>query len=676
VSRLSDLLAQVARADARLAEDLQSEIAVLQRRRPFGLNFERHMPESVELAGRPVRKGDKVRFLPERGTIAVVDERLWVVTGFIREDDVTLAQLTLVGATDNSEDAVRAVGDLVVIAEFRDPIYPGLVSVGRIERGGQTPFHSVINAENYHALEALLFTHEGRIDAIYIDPPYNTGSEWIYNDNYVAADDLYKHSKWLAFMERRLVLARRLLKPTGVIIVAIGDDEHHRLRMLMDQVFGIGNFISDVVWQGGRKNDSRYVSNGADYMLIYASDPVALTESGIRWRERKQGLDTALAQATNIWRRLSGKPHDANVEWRSWLKTQKAAGATTDAVNRYDRLEESSGRPINTYGNLTWPGGGGPRYDIRHPITGKVVKVPTRGWIYSDPARMDQAIANGRVWFGPDENTIPRGITYLDEMDSQVTLSVFAQDRKAASTRLRAILGDLRFPNPKDHEVLMRWLRLVAPSDAVLLDFFGGSGTTTEAVMRLNTEDGGTRQLILVTNNELSATDARRLRREGFRPGDPEWEAHGVFEYVAKPRIETVVTGTRPDGSTYSDGLEANVEFFTMTYESRLSVAHNRAFAQVAPLLWLRAGAQGRRIDLPTDTYAIADAYAVLFDLDAAKGFLAGVAASDSLRIAYIVTDDDRGFQMICTALPQHVDAIRLYESYLTNFTINVGGVS
>ena len=140
---------------------------------------------------------------------------------------------------DETEAATAAVEDLVVVAEFRDPIYPGLVSTGKVERGGDKPFHTVINAENYHALQALLFTHRGKVDCIYIDPPYNTGAkDWKYNNDYVEGDDLYRHSKWLAFMERRLLLAKELLNPDdSVLIVTIDEKEYLRLGLLLEQTF-------------------------------------------------------------------------------------------------------------------------------------------------------------------------------------------------------------------------------------------------------------------------------------------------------------------------------------------------------------------------------------------------------------------------------------------------------
>ena len=203
--------------------------------------------------------------------------------------------------------------------------------------------------------------------------------------------------------------------------------------------------------------------------------------------------------------------------------------------------------------------------------------------------------------------------------------------------------------------------------------------------MRLNKQDDGWRKCILVTNNEVSADEQAGLREQGLRPGDPDWEALGICEYFTKPRIAAAVTGKTPDGSPIegdykfldefpmAEGFEENVEFFTMTYEAPRPVAHNRAFEAIAPVLWLRAGSQGRRIEKARQDFDVADTYAVLFDLDASQDFLAAVAEAESVRTTFIVTDDDRGFQMLCGELPARVEAVRLYESYLTNFTINTG---
>ena len=171
------------------------------------------------------------------------DRRLWRVLGIDRPAGTASLELldTNLNEADDgtTQSALAALDDLVVVAEFRDPIYPGLVSTGRVERGGDRPYHAVINAENYHALETLLFTHRGKVDAIYIDPPYNTGAkDWKYNNSYVEPDDLYRHSKWLAMMERRLLLARDLLRSdNSVLILTIDENEVHRTGLLLEQVF-------------------------------------------------------------------------------------------------------------------------------------------------------------------------------------------------------------------------------------------------------------------------------------------------------------------------------------------------------------------------------------------------------------------------------------------------------
>ena len=226
MSRLTDLIAQAKAKDPQLGADLEREFKALSSRRAFGLNFERHRPEAVELPQRPVTKGDKVRVLPPRGSTAKGDQRLWAVKKIETVEGVRVAHLDLLESTEPESQDV-AVDDLVVVAGFRDVIYPGLVSTGKVERGGDKPFHTVINGENYHALKALTYTHRGKVDAIYIDPPYNTGAkDWKYNNDYVEGEDLYRHSKWLAFMERRLTVAKELLNPAdSVLIVTIDEKE-------------------------------------------------------------------------------------------------------------------------------------------------------------------------------------------------------------------------------------------------------------------------------------------------------------------------------------------------------------------------------------------------------------------------------------------------------------------
>lgn len=402
-----------------------------------------------------------------------------------------------------------------------------------------------IEGDNLDALKLLQESYLGKVNVVYIDPPYNTGNDFVYNDHFAESNEEYLvrsgqqshsgaryvtnpepngrfHSDWLDMMYSRLKLARSLLSDDGVIMVAIGDREHANLRLLLDQVFGSDNFISDVVWQGGRKNDSRYVSNGADYMMIYAKNERHLSELGVRWREPKVGLESALAKAAVLWSSRTSHA-DAERQWKSWLKKAKASRDITDSVARYDQLQQGTGRPMSTYRDITWPGKGGQKYEILHPTTHRPVAFPKTGWRFKED-EMSRRIEAGRIWFGPDETTIPRGIIFLDETSDQVALSVFEQDRKASSTDMRNLMGEMVFDNPKDRRVLARWIRLVTggSKDAVILDFFAGSGSTGHAVMDLNAMDGGTRQFILVQLAEevdhphyesIAAIARERLRR-------------------------------------------------------------------------------------------------------------------------------------------------------------------
>ena len=217
--------------------------------------------------------------------------------------------------------------------------------------------------------------------------------------------------------------------------------------------------------------------------------------------------------------------------------------------------------------------------------------------------------------------------------------------------------------------------------EATVLDFFSGSGTTAHAVMRLNKQDDGNRQCISVTNNEVSADEQKGLIKKGHRPGDKDWEKLGICDFITKPRIKAVITGINASGKSIegaylftdefpmSEGFKENAEFFTLTYETPIAINYNLAFSHIAPLLWMRAGSKGQRIDeIAESGWAVSDNYGVLFDPDKSSEFYKAVDAQGEIKIAYIVTDDDRRFQSIAKRLPKNVEPIRLYESYLKNF--------
>ena len=716
MSRLSDLLRQVEGKDSQLAADLRREFEQLRKRRAFGLNFERHVPETVELPGRSVRKGDKVRFLADREDApGSVDQRIWQVASIGNQGGGKKAKRVAELVRRDSpevdiEETSRAVEDLIVVAEFRDPIYPGLKSTGKIQRGGDKPFHTVINAENYHALQALLYTHEGKVDAIYIDPPYNTGAkDWKYNNDYVDNDDAYRHSKWLAMMERRLKLAKRLLNPDdAVLIVTIDEKEHLRLGLLLEQVFPEAR-IQTVSSQINPAAVARAGAFGRSDEYIYF---IKLGHAG---PER--------VELSREWVSSKGRTHNVTIRWDLLRRSGKKGSARKDSPGGFYPIYVDPGGPsISEVGEPLATG-----VSEAEPIKGMIAVLPIRKdcsegrWQWSG-STLRSRMEDGRVRvtgsseagysfsiLKPGEfKKIERGEVEVIGHDVDGSVIVADQDRsglvraipstqwKIAShdatqygTRLlgNSFLPGRDFPYPKSLYAVEDTLRffVINKPDAVVLDFFSGSGTTAHAVMRLNKQDGGRRQCISVTNNEVSADEQKALREKGLRHGDPEWEALGICEYITKPRIEAAITGRTPEGEPIkgdykftdefpmADGFEENVEFFDLTYEAPRPVAHHRSFEAIAPLLWLRAGAQGRRIDKPTEGFDVADTYGVLFDLDAAENFLSALNAAPSLRMAFVVTDDDRGFAAVCRDLPAEVEAVRLYASYLTNFTINTG---
>lgn len=717
MSTLDDLLRQVGQKDAQLAEDLAREIKALKSRRAFGLNFERHTPESVELPGRPIRKGDKVRFLPKRGDpVSSVDKTLWQVVGFRNSNDGRVAMLARPsGQPDEPENAERLVDDLVVVAEFRDPIYPGLKSTGKVERGGDKPYHTVINAENYHALQALLYTHAGKVDAIYIDPPYNTGAkDWKYNNDYVDSEDAYRHSKWLAFMERRLKLAKQLLNPAcSVLVLAIDENEIHRIGLLLEQIFTQSKIqtVTVLINPAGASIIDQF--SRVDELLLFVHVGSA--------KPARTTFDTTPGTSTFVT--ADGKAK--RFQWESFLRSGGNSRRQDTKAKFFPVYIDRESSTILGCGDHLPEGIPISAAPPGPPGSFELWPIKTDGteacWQTSAPT-FRKYLAEGRIRLGRWNKKSQRyGISFLPKgamkAISAGELVVDGRDEKGAlivrnaegrvrsqvgktiwtniamsateygSTLLRSFIPRRKFPFPKSLYAVEEALRFYIGDkpDSTVVDFFAGSGTTAHAVMRLNKQDGGRRQCISVTNNEVSADEQKGLRDKGLRPGDPEWERWGICDYITKPRIKAAITGRTPEGEPIqgdykftdefpmADGFEENVEFFTMSYEAPRRVAHHRSFAAIAPLLWLKAGARGKRIEEAVEDFAVADAYGILFDPDRSQGFVKALTEHPKARMAFIVTDDDRAYQAVCKALPEHIEPVRLYASYLTSFTINTG---
>jgi len=670
MSRLTDLIAQAKSKDSDLGRELEREFKALTNRRAFGLNFERHRPESVELPGRPVRKGDKVRVLPPRGETKKGDQRLWKVRSLSGSGAERVAQLELIGAAEPEAQEV-AVADLIVIAEFRDYIYPGLVGTGKVDRGGDKPYHTVINGENFHALEALTFTHRGKIDVIYIDPPYNSGAtDWKYNNAYVGEEDLYRHSKWLAFMERRLKVAKSLLKQdSSVLIIAIDENEVLRLGLLLEQTYPEARaiqMVSTVINPKGTGRSSEF-SRTDEYLFFVFFGEAAVPdklgdgqEKEVRWRYlRRTDIESARGtkkggpaqfypiyvnnQTKQIERIGEALSHDLDRttapslpnctavfpireddgQEMNWGLTARSLQRSMDAG--FLRVTENAGSELQPFifAYLTGPN----IKKIEEGVLHKKGKRPDGSWIVVNP-----------------EGKSSRPTTAWNEKSYEAGAY--------GTTLLRSLIPGRKFPFPKSLYAVEDALKYFVKDskDAVVLDFFSGSGTTAHATMRLNRQDGGRRQCISVTNNEVASNEQVALREDGLRPGDLDWEKWGICDYLTKPRIAAAIIGKTPEGKPIEgdyrfvdefpmrEGFEENAEFFTLTYETPVAVSHN-----------------------------------LLTNLDRAAPFCAEIAAKSGIRIAYIVTNDERRFQAITRELPKGVEPVRLYESYLTNFRFAMG---
>ena len=701
MSVLQTLIAEAKAKDPLLGADLDREYKQLSSRLTFGLNFERHRPEAVELPQRPIRKGDKVRVLPPRGSAKKGDLRLWLVRTIQRAGAGKVAELDLLNAQVPQAQTV-AVDDLVVVAEFRDTIYPGLVSTGRVQRGGDKPHHTVINGENYHVLKALTYTHRGMVDAIYIDPPYNTGAkDWKYNNDYVEGDDLYRHSKWLAMMERRLLVARTLLNPAdSVLIVTIDEKEYLRLGLLLEQIFEESKIqmVSSVINRKGivRANEFRRTNEFIFFVMFGSAqlDPNrAETGQPVRWASLRR----------------------TDIESRRGTAKGGQSQFFPIYVNRITQKIEAIGQPIgpdinkDTVADIPgcftiWP----TRPDgteMNWGLTPKSLEARlAKGYVRASAGRANREpslyyLTSGQI-AEINEGTLkvvghePSGAANVEFETGKSSMPTTQWDYESHSAQehgksiIKALIPGHDFDFPKSLYAVEDALRLflLKKKRAIVLDFFSGSGTTAHAVMRLNRQDGGMRQCICVTNNEVSADEHASLRGRFLRPGDEEWEQWGICEHITKPRVQSAISGFTPKGEQVkgeykftdefpmADGFEENAEFFTITYETPISISHNRAFERIALLLWLRAGSRGQRIDrLPAQGWAVVEAYGLLVEPDAATAFIKAVLQAAGLRIAYIVTDDDSRFQALARRLPDGVEPVRLYESYLTNFSFSNG---
>lgn len=353
----------------------------------------------------------------------------------------------------------------------------------------------LMEGDNYHALMTLTYTHEREVDVIYIDPPYNTGNEdFKYNDRFVDDIDEYRHSKWLNFMAPRIELAQRLLKDTGVIIVSIDDNEFAQLKLLLDRAFNERNFIGNIVRAtNSTKSNSNFLSVNYDYTLVYAKNKAALEAhikaEDAKWQVNKNNIAEYKKQIATLKRKKASSD-----EITSELKELTKYPRFIDFVN-YWYVDD---RGVYRKGDL---GGvkNGNKEPILNPLTKKPDPVPPGGFRFRKE-ELERLIKEDRIHFHTD-GSLPTVKRYLDENPKQRPKGIMSDDQRPDANLLEGM--GIEFDNPKQLAFIERILSIFN-DDAVILDFFAGSGTTGHAVLKLNAEDGGSRKCVLVTDNESS----------------------------------------------------------------------------------------------------------------------------------------------------------------------------
>lgn len=690
---LDELITQIENPDLRAR--IATEVEKLAKQKKFGLVFEEHLPECTPLWDIPVKAGRKAA----------------LKTGHVN-DFYTVLKIEDGVATclnkDKSATAEFPVEELVCVAEFGEPIYPYLKPIDTVCNAPDSDlWHTLIEADNYHALQLLEYLYAGKVDCIYIDPPYNTGAkDWKYNNDYVDNNDQYRHSKWLSMMQKRLKLAKKLLNPKdSVLIVTIDEKEYLHLGCLLEEVFPEANMqmVSSVINPAGVSRGGQFARTD-EYIFFLtfgtcAPSPLCLNED---WRGKIKG------------------GYKDKLRWNG-LQRSGTATLRSDRPNMfYPIFITNDGTKIVEVGNsiplnvdratiqapegqiAIWPifpDGREGRWRLGRDT---LIELIEKHYVHIGKIQGDRAaitylaqgeqakVENGDfpvVGYNPDGSIIVDESGYEARFLPGTQWWITSHDATQKGTKMLNDIIGRRFTFPKSvyatHDAVQFFV--VNKPNALIVDFFSGSGTTMHAVNLLNAEDGGHRRCIMVTNNEVSDAEAKEMSKRGLKPGDEEWEKLGIARYVTWPRTVCSIEGHDVNGNPLkgnyigsdipmADGFKANAAFFKLGFLDKNAVALGRQFKEMLPTLWMKAGAHGARPNIgktvPEMLILPDNKFAVLVDERAYMAFAEKLDEHPEIETVFLVTDSDSGYRDMISGLDVK-ESYQLYRDYLDNFRIN-----
>ena len=702
MAAINDLISQI--QDETLRNRIQEEVSKMAKQKKFGLVFEEHMPESTPLYDMPIKRGCNVMRRDSKD-----DKSIYVVLK-VKGDTAVCVK------SEQKDEAVTfELKDIVRVAEFGESIYPYLKPLDSVCNAPDSDlWHTLIEADNYHALQLLEYLYAGKVDCIYIDPPYNTGAkDWKYNNDYVDGNDAYRHSKWLSFMQRRLQLAKKLLNPAdSVLIVTIDEKEYLHLGCLLEEMFSGANMqmISSAINGKGVARNSEFARvNEYVYIVRFGEcgvNPLPLPDE---WIGNVKTSTTKQVRWGSLMRSGSGalRSDSPGCFYPIFISKDKkhfcGAGEVVPAEVDRSTVEVPEGTialfPVHDDGvEGRW------QYS-----RDKFLEIQRKGYV-----RISTQTANGKEatlryisegWQKKVESgqiavlgRAEDGSVIIDDSDYEKEFIpgnqwwIPAHDATEFGSKLLTNFIGKRFSFPKSLYAVHDVLRFFVTNNpnALIVDFFAGSGTTMHAVNLLNAEDGGHRRCIMVTNNEVSADEAKMLKDKGYQPGDAEWEKLGIARYVTWPRTVCSIKGQDVNGKPLkgdylgseppmhmADGFKANAAFFKLGFLDPTAVSLGMRFSEMLPTLWLKTGAKGKCPELageqvPDMLILPENQFAVLINENTFADFAEKLAEHPEIQTVFLATDYEVNYQSMVKNLNVE-NAYQLYRDYLDHFRVNRG---